>query len=338
MGTGRCAGTPSVRGERSVREANGAVGRVTAAGDPYPDDVPSWRDAWGEALYGESGFYRHHEPSAHFRTSPMVSGDVAAALARLSRAAGLDAVLDMGAGGGELLAALHRADPGLALTGVDLRPRPAALPEDVDWTDEVPPHVEGLVVANEWLDTVPAPVVEVDGHGVARIVMIDDGEESLGEPVSRADPASAAWLDEWWPLGRPGQRAVVGLTRDRAARDLAERLVHGALVLVDYGHTRADRPSLGGIRCYRRGRQVPLALDGSADVTAPVAVDSVARAVDGHCLTQAEALTRLGVIVPPVGSLESAATAGRVAQLLDPAGLGAFTWVVTGRAVSPLAG
>jgi SAM-dependent MidA family methyltransferase len=298
--------------------------------------MPAWKDAWAEALYGDSGFYLAQRPAAHFRTSPMVSSGFAAAVATLARDRDLTTVYDIGAGSGELLATLHRIDPRLQLVGVELRPRPRELPEPVCWLDQLPAALEGLVVANEWLDTVPAHLVERDDRGVTRIVLVEDGTESLGPSLTDTDAAAGTWLETWWPLTEPGQRAVIGLPRDDAARDLARRMTGGTLLLIDYGHDRRDRPFLGGIRCYREGRQVQVALDGSADVTAPVAVDSVAQAVAGHRLTQAEALSRLGVTVPTGGSLDDLARAGRVRELLDPSGLGGYTWIVTGSGTSPL--
>ncbi|HBF78819.1 MAG TPA: hypothetical protein DD420_02430, partial [Streptomyces sp.] len=59
---------------------------------------------------------------------------------------------------------------------------------------------------NEWLDNVPADVAEADADGVARRVLVrrSDGAERLGDPVTGAD---ARWLERWWPLARPGDRA-----------------------------------------------------------------------------------------------------------------------------------
>jgi SAM-dependent MidA family methyltransferase len=290
--------------------------------------VRSWEDAWVEALYGSAGFYRHHRPSAHFRTSPMVSDHFAEALARLARTLGTDTVYDVGAGSGELAEALHRTAPDLKSTAIEIRSRPAELPGEIDWVPDLPERLSGLVVANEWLDTVPAPLVEVDPVGIPRIVLLGDTGESLGPAVSEADPAAAAWLEDWWPLDSPGQRAVVGLPRDDAARDLVRRLGRGMLVLVDYGHLAGERPFLGGIRCYRDGRQVPTTLDATADVTASVAVDSIARAVNGHWLSQSAALAHLGVTPPQGGSLDDLVGAAQVRELMDPSGLGGFRWIV----------
>ncbi|MFD0884819.1 hypothetical protein ACFQ08_09690, partial [Streptosporangium algeriense] len=87
----------------------------------------------------------------------------------------------------------------LRVTCVDVAPRPPGLPEEIGWERVVPEGVEGLVIANEWLDNVPLDVVEQTSDG-PRLVMVDpsDGAERLGDIPEEAD---LAWLDRWWPLG-----------------------------------------------------------------------------------------------------------------------------------------
>jgi hypothetical protein len=98
---------------------------------PPPTSAPTWKAAWDDALYGAGGFFRRESPAAHFRTSVHASPLFAQALVRLVRAAGLDTVVDIGAGRGELLVAMHAADPGLDLLGVEIAPRPAGLPAEI---------------------------------------------------------------------------------------------------------------------------------------------------------------------------------------------------------------
>ena len=78
---------------------------------PPPTSDPVWKNAWDAALYGPGGFFRRESPSAHFRTSVHASPLFAAALVELVRRAGLDTVVDVGAGRGELLAEMHPSDP-----------------------------------------------------------------------------------------------------------------------------------------------------------------------------------------------------------------------------------
>jgi SAM-dependent MidA family methyltransferase len=314
-------------------------------------DAPSWRTAWDQALYGPAGFYRRHAPGDHFRTAMHGSDLMAAAFLTLVRRHGLDTVVDVGAGRGELLTGLHRLAPDLQLLGVEVAPRPQALPAPIAWSPVLPESVEGLVVAHEWLDNVPCHVVEVDGAGVPRIVHVDPatGRESWGLPVtsSGVPPSIAAWLAAWWPLDarEPGARAEVGTTRDRAWRDVVARVHRGLAVAVDYGHTRDDRPAGGSLRSYRRGRETEVAADGSRDVTAAVAVDSVAAAAGAEVVRQRQALTGLGMstarpplamaAADPEGYARALAAATEAAGLTATGGLGDFYWVVSGAGGGP---
>ncbi|HSV40509.1 MAG TPA: SAM-dependent methyltransferase [Nocardioidaceae bacterium] len=307
---------------------------------PPPTTAPTWKQAWDQALYGEQGFFRRESPADHFRTSVHASPLVAQALLRLCREVGLDTVVDVGSGRGELLRQLHDLDPTLTLLGVEVAPRPEDLPEAIAWSPVLPTEVDGLVFANEWLDNVPCHVVEAGEDGVVRVVHVTpDGTESLGARVDdrSVPPSLSAWCAQWWPAA-PGERAEVGTTRDSAWADVVSRVTRGLAIAVDYGHLRGDRPPYGSLRSYAGGREVEVLPDGSRDVTAHVAVDAVAAACGGHVTTQREALSALGVTAQrpdinqassdPAAYLQALATAGEAAELTGP-GLGDFYWVVS---------
>ncbi len=288
-----------------------------------------------DALYGEDGFFLREAPAQHFRTSATASPVFAAAVRRL---AGLvdDAlghpdpfdVVDVGAGRGELLSALPDVPGRWRLTGVELAPDPGS---GLRWSRSVP-EVEGLLIANEWLDDVPLDVL-FDGF----VVEVDSsGEEQLG-PGASAE--ALAWAARWWPQGR---RVEVGLSRDRAWAGAVARVRRGLAVAVDYGHVLGDRttyfdrrPTLTG---YRDGRQVRPLPDGSCDLTAHVALDACAAAVGDRIVRQREALLALGVDpepppreltrTDPRGYLARLQRASQAAELLDLRGLGAFGWIV----------
>ncbi|HEX2361339.1 MAG TPA: SAM-dependent methyltransferase [Jiangellaceae bacterium] len=326
----------------------------------------TWREATGRALYGLGGFYRREQPGNHFRTSVHASPLFADAVAALVRDCGARIVVDVGAGGGELLRELHGQAPDLDLVGVDLAARPAQLPDSIRWTPTLgdletpgsvgpPPYpsrdheesalVDVLVIANEWLDDVPVDVVEVDETGRVRRVEVDplSGVEQLGAAVDGAD---ADWLARWWPLddAEPGARAEIGRTRDRAWADAVATVGRGVLVAIDYSHRRSDRPPAGTLVGYRAGRMVAPVPDGSCDITAHVALDSCASAgaeagaTATMLTTQRRALRALGVdaALPlrpsvdddPRSYLAALSRASQAAELLDPAGLGAFGWLV----------
>jgi hypothetical protein len=293
----------------------------------------SWRTAWDAALYAPDGFFRTSRPGDHFRTSAHVA-TFADAVAELARRCEARTVVDVGSGGGELLVALRRLLPDVDLLGVEVAPRPPSLPADVGWTTEPPEHVEGLVVANEWLDNLPCVVVERDDDGTDREVLVDPatGRESLG--AAHDSP----WLRRWWPLSHPGERAEDGSPRDAAWADLVAR-VDGVAVAIDYGHRADDRPPFGSLRSYRDGREVDVVPDGSRDVTADVAVDAVAAACGGRLLRQRDALAALGVDgrrppveqarTDPAAYVRALSRAGEAAELTARGGLGDFWWIVT---------
>jgi SAM-dependent MidA family methyltransferase len=313
---------------------------------PPPTSDPTWKQAWDAALYGDQGFFRRESPAAHFRTSVHASQLFAEALLRMVREAGLDTVVDIGAGRGELLGTLHELAPDLDLLGVEVAARPADLDPAVAWTSALPESVEGLVVANEWLDDIPCHVVEVDHEGRLRVVHVDPltGAESLGRGLDHDSvPGSLGdWVRRWWPLDarETGTRAEVGTTRDAAWADVVGRVSQGIAVAVDYGHTLPDRPALGSLRSYRAGREVDVLPDGSRDVTAHVAVDAVAERVGGVLHRQRDVLAGLGVsgarpdlalaTSDPAAYVRALSSAGEAAELTAPGGLGDFWWVVTG--------
>ena len=273
----------------------------------------AWSEAWEEALYGPGGFFVRERPGDHFRTNvavPLFAKAVRALADDLDAALGFPDpfdVVDVGCGRGDLLDGLGEVPARWRLRGVEL---------SGDWLRDVPP-LTGLLVANEWLDSLPLDVVE-DG----RLVLVrPDGTESRGAPLM------SEWASLWWPSGR----AEVGASRDLAWAAAVSRVSRGLAVAVDYGHLRDDRrPTLTG---YRDGRQVPPVPDGTCDLTAHVAWDSVQAAAGGVLLTQREALAALGVsaALPAPTDPAYAQTLQRASQareLLDPAGLGGFGWLV----------
>ncbi|MFG1809966.1 SAM-dependent methyltransferase [Streptomyces sp. NPDC049040] len=298
------------------------------------------------ALYGPGGFFVRERPAGHFRTSVHVSqlyaGAVAELLCRVDAALGHPAELvftDMAAGGGELCAGVLDALPaGVAARvspyAVDLAPRPAGLDPRVTWAATPPRDARGLLFANEWLDNVPLSLAEADEDGTVRYVEVRaaDGAERLGAEVGGAD---AQWLGRWWPP-EAGTRAEIGLPRDEAWAAAAGSLAAGLAVAVDYSHVLAERPPYGTLTGYREGRQIPPVPDGSCDLTAHVAADSLPAA---RHVPQRAALHALGLTAArpplalattdPAAYVRGLATAGEAAALTARGSLGDFTWSLT---------
>jgi SAM-dependent MidA family methyltransferase len=321
-----------------------------------------WRAAMAQALYGDQGFFVAGDPgpAGHFRTSahasPLLAGALLRLISQVDEALGhpdpFD-VVDVGAGRGELLAALRAlvaspATRGRGLrervrwVGVEVAPRPNGLPSDIRWRRDLPDGIVGLLVATEWLDNVPLDLAEVDDTGRLRRVLVDpkSGAESLGGTVDAAD---TFWLARWWPpLREPGDRAEVGWPRDGAWADAVASVRRGCALAVDYGHLRTARPAFGTLTGFRGGRQLTPVPDGSCDVTAHVAIDSVAAAAGSpyQIVSQRAALRALGVdgsrpplelaSTDPAGYLRALSAAGGAAELTDLAGLGAHWWLLHG--------
>ena len=184
------------------------------------------------------------------------------------------------------------------------------------------------------------PALGADDEGVLRYALVDPvtGAESPGEPLS---PDDLAWVQRWWP---EGTRVELGAPRDTAWAEAVGSVLVGAALTVDYGHILGARPLVGTLTGFFAGRGAPTIPDGSADLTAHVAMDAAraaGEAVSGQSallLTQRDALTRLGVdgTRPPIdlahrdpqGYIRGLSGATQAAELTDPAGLGGHYWIV----------
>jgi SAM-dependent MidA family methyltransferase len=303
-----------------------------------------------KALYGPEGFFTRPGPGpvGHFRTSVHASPVFASALGRLI--ASLDDalgrpdpfdVVDVGAGRAELLTALGSIvsddlQKRLRRTAVEVGPRPDGLDPDIEWVAAAPQETVGLLIATEWLDNLP---VDVAVGELPRYLHVS------GRPGIRVSRTDERWLREWWPHpGVSGARAEIGRLRDEAWAGAVASVTRGMAIAVDYGHVRDARPIFGSLAGYRDGRRVDPVLDGSCDVSAYVAMDSVAVAgaliagVSPALVSQRTALRALGVHGrrpphsqahdDPVGYVHALALASAAAELTDPEGLGGHWWIV----------
>jgi SAM-dependent MidA family methyltransferase len=226
---------------------------------------------------------------------------------------------------------------------VDVVDRPEGLDPRITWVRSpggalLPDGLHGLhdalVIAHEWLDVVPCTIAEVDDRGRLREVLVDPatGDELLGGDLG---PKDAEWAAAHWPDPGPGERVEVGRTRDAAWADLVSRVHSGLLVAIDYGHLRANRPTAGTLTAYRAGSLVTPVPDGSCDLTAHVAMDSL----DADELArQREVLRGLGARATgpeharanddPMGYLRALERVSAEAELIRPGGFGDFWWAV----------
>lgn len=308
----------------------------------------TWSRAWRQSA---REFWTREDPRTHFTTSAgaLVADRLAALVhevdTRLGHPPSL-AIVDIGCGDGRLLSLVRarcgELDARARWIGVDMRPvrvdglesvvaeAPCALP-GAPWT--------GVVMAHEWLDEIPCDVIERDAHGADRVVLVDrDGVETLGPSLDDDDgcarvgvdaAATRTWLQRWWPLREPGDRAEIGSPRDGAWWWLTDLVSAGTALATDYGHVRAERGAAhrhGTLTAYRAGRLARPAPDGSMNLTAHVAVDSCAAARTGTTITA----QRDEVPAAPVGEDATAADVERyfaALRLRDPARLGGVAWL-----------
>jgi hypothetical protein len=132
------------------------------------------------------------------------------------------------------------------------------------------------------------------------------------------------------------ERAEVGRTRDRAYADLVSRVDRGVVVAVDYGHTRVERPPGGTLTAYRSGTRAAPVPDGSCDLTAHVAVDTLG----ADLLRRQREVLRdlLGPATPPphrlassdpAAYLEGLSRSSALSVLTTLGGLGDFWWAMS---------
>ncbi len=250
------------------------------------EPVQSWREAWQEALYSPSGFYRvRGAADLPFSTSlhgvPSAALVMARALSVLAARNHLSTLIDIGAHRGQLGTALHQIGSPLRYVGVDIHPGPEQMAQGHGWLaspggPDLPDGLRGMrdvvVVAQEWLDVVPTVVASRGPAHAWHEVWVEPstGECRPGPPVAAKD---GQWLARW--AGPDVSIAEVGRSRDDALRNLVDRVEHGLVVVIDYGHHRHTRPPHGSLRGYYEGRQVAPVPDGSMDLTADVAIDSL---------------------------------------------------------------
>ncbi|MBO1753692.1 SAM-dependent methyltransferase [Allobranchiibius sp. CTAmp26] len=304
-----------------------------------------WEQAWQGALYGEHGFYRSPGgPAAHFATSaqgiPGGGALLATAVVALARQHGARHIVDFACGRGELITQIRAAAPDLELTAVDIVDRPVGIPQDVAWITgtggtAVPPSLHGLsdalVLAHEWLDVVPCPVLQHDGRRLRVVEVDEDGTERLGASATRAD---RRWCEDNWPGWDVAHaRVEVGLTRDAAYAELRRSVRSGVLVTTDYGHLRSARPGAGTLMGYRDGQARPPLPDGGTDITAHVAMDTLGAP---RLVRQRDLFAELGIRpdaaddalarTNPPAYLRSLALRGAYSALTARGGLGGFWW------------
>ena len=223
----------------------------------------------------------------------------------------------------------------------------------VHWLDPLPEHFDGLVLANEVLDAMPAHLVVWNENGIAeRGVGCDHGQFTW-----RDRPASGRLRERAHALAAecelpPAYLSEVSLAAAVWVRQWAAILGRGALLLIDYGFPRREyyhwQRNAGTLMCHYRHRAhgEPFYLPGLQDITAHVDFTSIAEAgceagldLLGYT-TQASFLFNCGLTevlarTPVSDSLRYLPLANAVQKLVSPAEMGEiFKVIVLGKGIS----
>jgi len=221
--------------------------------------------------------------------SPLYGRALAQQVAQWLAAAGADTVWEFGAGSGALAEQLLDAlgprvrryvivDISPALVALQ-RERLARFGDRLEWAQQLPGRLHGVVIGNEVLDALPVQLLRYDGQRWHERGVSLDGDGGLAwadRPTALQPPVETAFV--------PG--ALTELHRQACAlvATVAERLERGAALFVDYGFPAAEyhhpQRSGGTLMCHRAHRaDADLLADvGDKDITAHVDFSAVALA------------------------------------------------------------
>lgn len=161
----------------------------------------------------------------------------------------------------------------------------AAYGVKVRWVDALPDAMQGVVIGNEVLDAMPVKLLARKAG-----VWLERGVALAFEPEP-GQPPEFAWADQATSLRPPVD--IVGdhdyLTEihpqgEAFIRTLADRLIAGAVFLIDYGFPDAEyyhpQRHMGTVMCHQthRADTNPLADVGLKDITAHVNFTAIALA------------------------------------------------------------
>lgn len=225
--------------------------------------------------------------------SPLFGYTLAQQVAQVLREQDAPAILEFGAGSGQLA---HDVLSALADLGIhpsyqilevsaDLRARQqaqlASWQSQVHWLDTLPERFAGVVLANEVIDAMPVHLVGWDAHGTA----FERGVSHTGDQFVWEDrPASLglaqALATKMPPL--PGYVTELNLAAQAWMTQMGQWLDWGVALLIDYGFPAREyyhpQRSEGTLMCHiqHRSHAQPLTLPGLQDITAHVDFSAIA--------------------------------------------------------------
>ena len=278
------------------------------------------------------GYYMTRDPlgaAGDFTTAPEISQMFGEMLGLCLAQCWLDqgapapfALAELGPGRGTLMADILRATrtvPGfhdgmrLALVEVSpaLRARQAgALGEHRPaWHDRIVdlPALPLFLVANEFLDALPIRQFLRTGVGWAERMVGAEGDRLA---FGLAPPAPLARLAHRLADTAEGDLVEVSPAAEAVAAEIGARIARdgGAAVIVDYGGWRSRGDTLQAVRAHRKVD--PLEAPGTADLTAHVEFEAVARAARASGAA-ATAMTTQGLFLERLGITDRARALAR---------------------------
>ncbi|MBV8123968.1 MAG: SAM-dependent methyltransferase [Burkholderiaceae bacterium] len=156
--------------------------------------------------------------------------------------------------------------------------------DKVEWLDQLPESMQGVVVGNEVLDAMPVQLLHWDGQRwLERGVAVQQDESGLRFAWSdRVTPDLHA--PAFNPAPVPGTVTETHRQAEGFIRTLAQALTRGAIFLIDYGFPEAEyyHPQRHGgtLMCHHlhRADPDPLQLVGEKDITAHLNFTGIALA------------------------------------------------------------
>lgn len=152
----------------------------------------------------------------------------------------------------------------------------AAFADRVQWAEELPEHMSGVVVGNEVLDAMPVKlVVRKDMVWHERGVTVQDGRLAWSDVLTHLRPPLE-------PVGTHDFLTELHLQAQAFVRTLGERLESGAAFFIDYGFPESEyyhaQRHMGTVMCHRghRADTDPLEAPGEKDITAHVDFTGIA--------------------------------------------------------------
>ena len=228
--------------------------------------------------------------------SPLFGHTLARQVAQALSTTGTDEVWEFGAGTGALAlqvldALTAMGQPPRRYTIVDLsgslrerqRATLARHADRVRWVDQLPAHMEGVVLGNEVLDAMPVQLlVRIGGQAQGRwhergVVLSENGALAWAErPTALRPPLEIVGPHHYLTEIHPQGEAFI--------KTLADRLQRGAAFFIDYGFPEAEyyhpQRHMGTLICHRahQSDDDPLADVGEKDITAHVNFTGIALA------------------------------------------------------------